>query len=69
MNSIKHLLKLHNFSQGNDLLKDSICSQLEECNYGRIVSKIKDTFQFVKWKNQQFKNHFSTIEIYIIEEK
>ena len=67
MNSIKHLLKLNIFSQANDPLKESICSQLEENNYGRIVSKVKDTFQFLKWKNQSYKNHFSTIEISIIE--
>ena len=67
INSIKHLLKLNILPISEDPLKKLITCQLKQCSYSRLTSKVKDTFQFLKWKRNKFENQFSTTDLSIID--
>ena len=67
INSIKHILKMNILPPMKDPLKDLICHQLSSTSYCRATGKMKDAFQFLKWKMEYFDSDFTEDERSIIE--
>ena len=70
MNSVKHILKL-NFVDGeedsqNDPLQEFINDHLKSNKYSCITGRVKDVFQFLKWKYSHQPQNFTNQDIEII---
>lgn len=68
VNSIKHLLKLNIFSDANDRdpLKGFIGNHLQSNNYSHLISRVKDTFEFLEWKAKMEPGSFTANDLKII---
>ena len=68
VNSVKHMLKLNILPPRKDPLKELICNQLASTSrYSRVTWRVKEVFQFLKWKQSRVPNQFTTGDMAIID--
>ena len=67
VNTIKHLLKINILPSVKDPLKELISEQLDQSTSSSITCKIKEAFNFLKWKLNRLPKHFSVEESNIVD--
>ena len=67
VHTVKHFLKLNLFNIVKDPYKAFVRNHLEETSYSGLISKIKETFSFLRWKVLQDPGSFNENDLTIIE--